>query len=131
MLRGAVALVVCSMFAAAAVAQDGPVAGSWAGQWVSDSTGHRGPLRATVRQLDAGTYRATYRGRFAAVVPFRYAMTMTVVGADDTVTYLAGEQRLPLFGTFRYSATVSDADFVATFESRRDRGRFVMTRIGR
>ncbi|QEL15330.1 hypothetical protein [Limnoglobus roseus] len=126
------AVAFALLAASPAFAQDSPVAGSWSGYWISDTSGHRGPLRATVRPVDGGSaYRATYRGRFAAVIPFRYSMTMNVVGSDGGTTYLAGEQRLPLFGTFRYSATVTDADFVSSFDARRDRGRFVMTRTGR
>lgn len=130
MLRGVVALSIALFFTSVAAAQEPSVSGSWSGYWISDANGHHGPIRATVRQVDATTYRATYRGRFAVVIPFRYAMNMTVVGSDGTATYLAGQQRLPLFGTFRYSATVTDTDFISTFNARRDSGRFVMTRTG-
>ena len=56
------------------------LSGKWSGYWVSDKNGHNGPLRATFRQQDWDTYRVTYSGRFAKIIPFRYSTTMDVVG---------------------------------------------------
>src|SRR6056297_3148322 len=44
--------------------------GRWSGTWTSESTGHRGTLKARIRQVDANTYRAIFMGRFAKVIPF-------------------------------------------------------------
>jgi hypothetical protein len=53
---------------------------------------------------------------------------MNVVGHTDGATILAAEKRLGPMGTFRTTATVTATDFQATFNSRRDNGRFVMSR---
>src|SRR5688500_4831909 len=83
------------------------LSGRWSGYWISDTNGHRGPLRATFTPLGPDAYRVTYRGRFALVVPFRYTTTMNVVGAGDGVVVLAAERRLGPFGTFRTTATAT------------------------
>jgi hypothetical protein len=102
------------------------LSGKWSGYWVSDKNGHTGPLRATFQQQDWDTYRVTYSGRFAKVIPFRYSTTMDVVGTGDGVVVLAAEKRLGLTGTFRTTAIATGTNFDATFASRRDSGRFVL-----
>lgn len=103
-------------------------AGKWAGYWVSDTNGHTGPLHARFRAIDDSTYRATFRGRFAGIVPFWYTTKLHVEGTGDGITLLGASQRLPLMGEYRTSATVTAANFDATYTSRKDAGRFVMTR---
>ena len=46
--------------------------GRWSGGWYSQSTGHKGPLKAKIRQTQPGTYQAVFFGRFAKVIPFVY-----------------------------------------------------------
>ena len=122
------ALVMLAATALAGSASAKAVSGRWSGYWVSDRTGHTGPLHARVRPLDADTYRAAFLGRFAGVVPFWYSTKLHVVGTGDGVILLAARQRLPLIGEYRTSAVVTAAGFDATFTSRSDSGRFVMTR---
>ncbi len=114
--------------AGGAPAQSPDLGGKWTGYWVSDTNGHHGPLRAAITPQGPEAYRVTFSGRFAKVVPFRYSTTMNVVGAGDGVTVLAAEKRLGPMGTFRTTATVTGTNFDATFTSRRDAGRFVLTR---
>jgi hypothetical protein len=95
---------------------------------VSDRNGHTGPLSAKFTPRGPDSYRVTYRGRFAVVIPFRYSTTMNVVGTGDGVVVLAAEKRLGLMGTFRTTAVASGTNFDATFTGRRDSGRFVMRR---
>jgi hypothetical protein len=112
---------------AVAAAQD-PTGGGWRGRWESDPTGHSGPIRATVAAAGPDAYRATFRGRFWVVFPFRYAVTLNVVGADGERVYLGGDQRVPLFGTFHYTAVADDRTFRLEYQSRRDYGRFTLAR---
>jgi hypothetical protein len=112
----------------AASAQSPDLSGKWSGYWVSDTNGHTGPLHAKFKPQGPDSYRVTYRGRFAAVIPFRYSTTMNVVGTGDGVVLLAAEKRLGPMGTFRTAANATGTNFNAAFTSRRDSGRFVMTR---
>lgn len=129
MIRWLAACGVLAGMATVAAAQSLPdPAGRWSGSWVSDTTGHSGPLRARVRSWGADVYRVVYTGRFAGVVPFRYAATMRVTGRGEGVVVLEGGRRLPLLGEYRSVAVVTADLFAAGFTSRRETGRFVLTR---
>ncbi|MBN9120128.1 MAG: hypothetical protein J0I06_13345 [Planctomycetes bacterium] len=121
-------LVAVCVLPSVSLAQYPDLSGKWSGYWVSDTNGHHGPLHAKFKQLDCDTYKVTYRGRFAVVIPFRYTTTMDVVGTGAGVAILAAEKPLGPFGTFRTTATATGTTFDATFTSRRDSGRFVLRR---
>lgn len=101
-------------------------AGRWSGGWSSQSTGHRGTLRARIRPVDDNTYRALFAGRFAKVIPFVYPAKLHRV--SGSTTQYTSTTRLPLLGTYRMNATVSPSHFYATFRGRRDTGVFEMNR---
>ncbi len=102
--------------------------GKWSGYWISDKNGHTGPLHATFTPVGDDAYKVNYHGRFAKVIPFRYTTTMDVVGRGDGAVMLSAEKPLGPFGTFRTTATAAGSNFDATFTSRRDSGRFVLSR---
>jgi hypothetical protein len=105
------------------------LSGDWpCGRWHSDSNDHQGPLRATFTRINDTRYRVVFRGRFALIVPFRYAVTLDVVGHSGDAVLLSGSSRLPLFGTFHYSAEATRCEFRATFQSRNDHGTFELRR---
>ena len=127
MLRCAIVAVVGFALAPVAAAQEPDLSGKWSGYWQSDN-GHRGPLHARFVPQGADTYRVTYRGRFALVVPFRYSTTMGATPAGDGTAVLTAEKRLGPFGSFRTTATATGTSFDAAFSSRRDSGRIVLTK---
>lgn len=100
--------------------------GRWTGSWSSASTGHRGPLRARIRQVDQDTYRAWFAGRFAKVIPFVYPAKLDRV--PGTCNTYQSATRLPLMGEYRMTATVSGNRFNAVFQSKKDRGVFQLSR---
>ena len=67
-------------------------------------------------------------GRFAKVIPFRYSQTLEVTGTAGDTVFLAGSSRLPGFGTYEYAANATSRDFHATYQSRKDRGAFILRR---
>ncbi|MGI9467914.1 MAG: hypothetical protein ACR2OA_12395 [Rubripirellula sp.] len=100
--------------------------GKWRGSWNSSSTGHNGPLKARVRQVDHDTYRALFVGRFAGVIPFAYPARLDrVAGTENQYT---SSQRLPLLGTYRMNATVTPSRIRANFRGGRDSGTFNLSR---
>lgn len=108
------------------------LSGEWSGYWVSCTNGHRGPLRATFTRVGDDCYEVRFKGRFAAVVPFRYGTTLSVVGRGDGVLLLSASKRLgPVLGTFEMSAAATATTFDANFTSKNDAGKFVLTRCGR
>jgi hypothetical protein len=105
------------------------LSGQWAGNWRSCTSGHSGPLKATVCKCDETHYQVRFRGRFFGVIPFRYEVTLEVVGQDKDRVFLSGEAYLGhLFGTFHYQAEATDCEFRATYTSCRDNGTFCLTR---
>jgi hypothetical protein len=104
------------------------LSGQWSGYWVSDKSGHTGPLHGKFKQLDDETYRVRFHGRFAKVIPFWYSTKMHVSGIGDDSVLLTASQNLPLFGTFQTTAAATATSFDAGFTSRSDTGRFVLTR---
>jgi hypothetical protein len=134
----AAALAACALAAgfaqdvcpcATASASAAAVAGVWRGQWHDDVHGHRGPLKARVVPQGDGTYRATFTGRFAALVPFRFGTTLTPQPAAGGGAAFAGSQSLGPFGSFDYAGVADAAAFHADYSARRWRGRFEMTRV--
>ena len=101
-------------------------AGRWSGSWSSSSTGHKGPLRAKIRQVDSNTYRALFVGRFAKVIPFAYPAKLERV--PGTCNTYRSSTRLPLLGEYRMTANVSANRFQATFRGKKDAGVFQMSR---
>jgi hypothetical protein len=103
--------------------------GDWAGCWKSCTSGHSGPLKATFCKCDDTHYQVRFRGRFFGVIPFRYTVTLEVVGQEKDKILLAGEAYLGhFFGTFHYQAEATDCEFRATYTSCRDNGTFYLTR---
>lgn len=131
-------LIICllSVIPTSAFAEEKPaistttvdMSGTWSGGWLSFSNGHKGPLSGTFTKVDENTYNAKFRGRFFAVIPFRYNVNLNVVGSDADHLYLSGSSRLPIFGTFNYSAVATPTDFQADYTSKRDRGQFNLRR---
>ena len=118
--------LMLTWFITAPLADADQMTGQWRGRWVSQKTGHKGPLNARFYPLSSTQYRAVYTGRFAKVIPFRYGMNMQVQSRDANTIYFAGSRSLGIFGKFEYQAHATNCQFVATYQSRRDRGRFEM-----
>ncbi|QVL31498.1 hypothetical protein KIH39_22035 [Telmatocola sphagniphila] len=104
------------------------LSGSWTGTWLSTDSGHKGPLKAELIDQGNGAYQAKFRGRFFAVIPFRYNVTLNVVQQNGNQTTLAGSSRLPFFGTFQYSAVSDGQSLNAEYTSRSDHGQFQLRR---
>lgn len=134
-LRRAIPLLAMLLIVGiASPAQSGILSGwgttpRYAGTWESKTTGHHGRIRARVQQEDCCTYRVTFCGTFAGIIPFAYSVPMKVTGrSDDGTIYLHGHSRLPLFGDFTAHACMNGCHFNATYHSADDYGCFTMER---
>lgn len=122
-------VVVLFLSASDGFAQCHDLSGRWGGCWVSDKSGHKGPLNAKFEKVGEHCYRVRFTGRFWGVLPFVYSQTLRVTGVDGDTVFLAGETALgPVLGTYRYDAVATPTHFEAAYTSKRDRGRFVMDR---
>jgi len=123
--------VTTGLFVAISIpaASAGELDGRWRnGSWTDDNTGHQGPLRARFHEQQDGNYRVVFSGRFALVVPFRFATTMNVVRRDGDKVILAGESRVLGFGRFSYQAVADGCNFNSQYCSRRWSGQFNLSR---
>jgi len=110
-------------------ASAGELEGRWRnGSWTDDNTGHEGPLRAKFRLQSDGNYRVVFTGKFAKIVPFRFATTLNVVGRDGDKVIMAGEPRVLGFGRFSYQAVADENNFNSQYSSKRWSGEFNLTR---
>lgn len=106
----------------------GELDGRWPhGEWTDTKSGHRGPLRAKFTEQGDGNYRVVFSGKFAKVVPFRFATTLNVVGRDGDKVMLAGESRVMGF-RMSYNAVADECSFNSQYCSRRWRGEFNLSR---
>ncbi len=145
--RSLVACATLLLLSAVAIAEDKPAAepkpalaakapadlsGHWSGTWLSHSNGHDGPITGDFRKIDDDHYCVHFSGRFWGFFPFEYDVVLTVTERKDDQLTMSGSSNLGfLFGTFWYTATVTDTSFVASYCSKHDHGVFNMTRCCR
>lgn len=122
-------VLVCWSLPCGADAGELTAEGCWAGQWRSCSTGHQGPMTAQLTECGEGKYRADFKGRFFKIIPFKYSVTLEVLESSEDAIQLGGSSYLGrMFGTFHYSATVTENEFKANYRSKKDSGVFSMQR---
>ena len=118
-----------SAFLIGSTAFAGELDGRWRhGSWTDANTGHEDVLRGKFRQKSDGNYRVVFTGRFAKVIPFRFATTLNVVGHDGDKVIMVGESRVMGFGKFSYTAAADGNQFNAQYSSKRWKGEFNLSR---
>lgn len=111
---------------------DTDLSGTWSGQWCSQSTGHRGPMKAQFCRINSCQYEVTFSGRFCKLIPFRYKAILCASVGDDGCVHLRGSKNLGfLFGTFNFSGTASESRFDARYWASSDCGTFTLSRCCR
>lgn len=105
-------------------------AGRWRGEWTSGSTGHHGPMRASIRPQSDGTYSARFSGRFFVVIPFTYRVDM--VPASPGSNRLVADKKLgPIMGSYRMQTHFGSQSMSGQFQAAGDKGTVQMTRTSR
>jgi len=105
--------------------------GRWKGEWTSQSTGHRGPMRANIRQSQDGTYQARFSGRFAVVIPFTYKVQLKPRYDGFGNVHLSASKPLgPLLGSYSMHAISSGSALQGSFSAAKDVGAIQMNRVG-
>ena len=105
-----------------------PVSGSWAGEWVSKTNGHRGDLQCVVERKSDETWEFRYRAEWARLFSARFTLDSTVRSSGRDRWLVQSEKNLgPVFGgTFRSSGEVRGDTFSSTYESQMDRGEMIL-----
>ena len=124
----ALVAIVASLTAGADQCQAIDLSGHWSGTWASGNTRHHGPLQADFVRLSDSEYEVFFKGKFFAILPFRYSVVMTASEQEGVVTMSGSKYLGRMFGTFEFSAAVTDTNFNANYSSCKDHGCFEMTR---
>jgi len=101
--------------------------GKWSGYWVSDVNGHNGPIKARFSELEDGTLRVCFTGRYAKVIPFLFRTQLTAVEQEDGTHYTVEHSLGRRWGTFSLDAQITDGQFVARYDSADDHGQFILS----
>ncbi len=104
--------------------------GPWEGTWKTVTNGHTGKLRAIVTAPENSTddYRFRYHATFKKNLSAGYTAHFPVTRSGSTYR-VDGQQKLPLYGTFRHQATITRDRFNATYSSKKGEiGSFEMKR---
>lgn len=105
------------------------VSGTWVGCWRSDKNGHHGKMKATFCRIDHCRYKGVFHGTFWKVLPFFYTETFTVTSWTESEVRLDAAKVLgPRLGRFEVRVSANQTQLVATFQSQRDWGVFLLQR---
>jgi len=128
--RPIVLLAAAAMvFLSGSTVRAGELDGRWPnGSWYDAKSGHEDVLRARFKQNCDGNYRVVFTGKFAKVIPFRFATTLNVVGHDGDQVIMSGESRIMGLVRFKYDAVADEHNFNAQYSSRRWSGEFNLNR---
>lgn len=135
-MRSIMRWIVLSIFSWILIGTDASVSraespvGRWKGKWSSQSTGHQGPMRATIRQNGQGGYDARFSGRFFVVIPFTYKVSMRpTLDAMGNVHLVANKPLGPLLGSYRMDSMVMGNSLLGSFSAAKDTGTVSMRRV--
>jgi hypothetical protein len=109
--------------------QDG-IAGRWVGEWVSDSSGHRGELKCVLVPVSSGIYRAYFYAAFSRFFRVGYATELKAELTRDRVN-LKGEEDLGALagGVYRCVGEAAGDEFNCKYSCKYDHGVFRLRRM--
>lgn len=112
--------------------QPADLTGRWEGTWKSDSNGHTDKLRCLVTKTDAGQYEARFHALYKRVVTltFGYTVPLAVQESEPCKWTFQGEAELGWYagGHYTYNGQATTTNFFSLYDSKYDRGSFVLTR---
>ena len=106
--------------------------GRWEGEWVSDKTGHRGPLRCVVSVVSPGSWHLAFRASYGGVFRACYATDFTVAHESGRWSF-RGRQDLGTLasGVYEYTGHATLNEMVCRYTSAKDFGEFRLVRVSR
>lgn len=105
------------------------ITGCWdCGSWKSFCNSHHGKLRARIEKCGC-KYECHFSGTFFKIIAFRYTVDLETTGVGDGIVYFRASKNIPFFGgTFSCCGWATNCKFHATYQSKKDRGTFDMSR---
>jgi hypothetical protein len=101
--------------------------GHWEGEWISQASGHRGPLRCVLSKTSPGDYQAAFHAVYCGAL--RVAYTVPLHGRiDGGKLSLEGETDIGRLagGIYSYKGEADETAFRCTYRCRYDHGTFQM-----
>ena len=106
------------------------IAGRWIGEWVSESSGHRGELKCVLAPVSAGIYRAYFYAAFSKLFRVAYATELTAEPTQDRIRLRAEEDLGPLAGgVYRCEGEATPNEFTCKYSCKYDHGSFHLRRL--
>ena len=107
----------------------GDITGRWQGTWKSEVTGHHGTLRCVATRESPEQYRFLYRATWKKILHGTYPVNQTVRREGATFQMRGGADLGKLYGGhYEYEGQATPTNFVSTYRSKGDHGKFEMTR---
>jgi hypothetical protein len=109
--------------------QPNDLAGPWQGKWVSAASGHEGKLRCVITKKSQTEYDAKFHAKYKKIMSFGYTVPMKVT-REGTSYRFNGEADLGKLagGMYTYSGAANGTNFISTYDSKYDHGKFEMSR---
>jgi hypothetical protein len=111
-------------------ADPGDMSGRWEGEWVSEATGHRGPLRCVIEISTPDRWTGWFRGGYARIFRACYATALHAARVGTDRYTFSGQSNLgwAAGGSYEYDGQGSPEELVFRYRSRMDQGEFRLRR---
>lgn len=107
--------------------------GRWRGQWVSESSGHSGELRAVIAASDDPPgWIAHYRAKWGPFFSFEYDLPFEIEGDVESsgVLHFRSEADLGwLWGVYKQEGEITGDRMRSSYKSAHDEGHFELERV--
>ena len=105
------------------------VGGRWTGEWVSEVTSHRGPLRAVLSVVSPALWHLAFHAGYSKFFRACYTTDFNVVAEDGRWAF-TGRQDLGALagGTYEYSGYATVTEMVCRYKTEKDHGEFRLSR---
>jgi hypothetical protein len=107
--------------------------GPWEGTWVSEESGHEGPLRCliTAPTNRGHIYKARFQAKYRKLITLTYSYTVRLEVEDKGTVYkFHGEEDLGKLagGVYQYDGQATTTNFISKYTCEMDHGTFRMSR---
>ena len=105
------------------------VSGRWSGEWISEASGHRGPLQAALSVVSPALWHMAFRATYSKIFRACYATDFAVVQEEGRWSF-TGRQDLGALagGEYEYGGYATVAEMVCRYKSTSDHGEFRLRR---
>ena len=105
--------------------------GRWEGEWVSEKTGHRGPLRSVILAISSDRWRARFHARYSRFFRACYETNLetTRVAAGRYTFKGSSDLGWAAGGVYEYDGEATATELVCRYRSRFDDGEFRLKRL--